>query len=190
MSNSLDLHQWTLTSTWMSRVDCRFWMNEITNKVDWQQPYVSVYGSFHLVPRMNAFLADKHITYRYSGVIHCGNGWPNWFSPLLNSVNSFCEVKFNGCLINLYRNGYDHMGWHSDDEKELDLSKPIASLSFGAARDIAFRHRDYKLRELLLLEEGDLLVMHPGCQENWMHSLPTRRKIKDPRINLTFRCYK
>lgn len=26
-------------------------------------------------------------------------------------------VEFNSCLLNLYRDGSDHMGWHSDNEK-------------------------------------------------------------------------
>lgn len=25
--------------------------------------------------------------------------------------------KFNSCLLNLYRDGKDHMSWHSDNEK-------------------------------------------------------------------------
>ena len=39
------------------------------------------------------------------------------------------------------------MGWHSDNERELDSSKPIASLSLGAARDFFFRHRTEDLKE-------------------------------------------
>ena len=82
------------------------------------------------------------------------------------------------------------MGWHSDNENELDLSKPIASLSFGAPRDFYLRHRSKNARQLLTLKTGDLLIMHPDCQKEWMHSIPARRKVLTPRVNLTFRCYK
>jgi len=80
------------------------------------------------------------------------------------------------------------MGWHADDEPEIDQTQPIGSLSLGASRDFLLRHRvkrDYRIA--LPLSDGDLLIMHPGCQQNWMHSVPQRRRISTPRINLTFR---
>ncbi|MEY3419144.1 MAG: hypothetical protein RJA46_915, partial [Pseudomonadota bacterium] len=41
---------------------------------------------------------------------------------------------YNSCLLNLYHNGDEGMGWHSDDEKELDSTAPITSVSLGARR--------------------------------------------------------
>ena len=76
-----------------------------------------------------------------------------------------------------------------DDEKEIDDSKPIASLSFGVSRDFCFKHRSQNFREALCLNHGDLLIMHPDCQKEWLHSVPTRKGITGQRINLTFRCY-
>ena len=85
-----------------------------------------------------------------------GNGWPNWFVPLLENVGNTCGIKFNGCLINLYRDGNDCMGWHSDNEKELDSEKSIASLSLGSSRDFLFKNILTFQRERLLLNNGDL----------------------------------
>ena len=80
------------------------------------------------------------------------------------------------------------MGWHADDEPEIDQRAPIASLSLGATRDFQLRHRKTAhLKMSLPLADGDLLVMHPGCQSRWMHSIPQRRKVQSTRINLTFR---
>ena len=39
-------------------------------------------------------------------------------------------------------------------------------------------------------KSGDLLVMQPRCQSEWVHSVPIRKKVFEARINLTFRCYK
>ena len=75
---------------------------------------------------------EKDIIYTYSGVKHIGCGWPDWFLPLLSSVQKYCEIDFNGCLINLYRDGNDSMGWHADNEKTIDSHKSIASISLGA----------------------------------------------------------
>ncbi len=181
---------WTFFPSWMNADDSQSWQEKINSRLVWSRPVVCVYGSNYVVPRKTAFLAEKNISYGYSGVVHFGHGWPSWFCPLLKKINSTCEVHFNGCLINLYRNGKDCMGWHSDNEPELDLNKPIASLSLGAPRDFLFKHRTKNLKDLLKLNSGDLLLMHPGCQKEWIHSLPRRRKIVSPRINLTFRCYK
>jgi alkylated DNA repair dioxygenase AlkB len=156
----------------------------------WQQPVVQVYGRQHAVPRLTGFLATEGLRYRYSGTTHCGEGWPTWFELLRQQVNEACGTSFNGCLLNLYRNGEDRMGWHADDEQEIDQTRPIASLSLGATRDFCLRHRqDPMRRETLVLADGDLLVMHPGCQQQWMHGVPSRRRIRTSRVNLTFRCF-
>jgi alkylated DNA repair dioxygenase AlkB len=44
-------------------------------------------------------------------------------------------------LLNLYRNGVDSMGWHSDDERELGERPVIASVSLGATRRFRLRHK-------------------------------------------------
>jgi predicted AAA+ superfamily ATPase len=52
--------------------------------------------------------------------------------------------KFNSCLLNLYHNGDEGMSWHSDAEKDLKKDWAIGSLSFGAERKFAFKHREIK----------------------------------------------
>ena len=152
-------------------------MEEFQNQVVWEQPEVRVYGRKYLVPRMSCFLAERSICYEYSGYEHQGFGWPEWFSPLLEKVNKKCGVEFNGCLLNLYRNGRDRMGWHSDDEPELDREQPIASLSFGITRDFFFKNKKTKKKASLIIENGDLLIMEPCCQDSWLHSVPSRTKV-------------
>ena len=180
---------WTLMSSWLNSSEAQLWLHRLENYVDWERPVVRIYGREHFVPRLTAFLAADGVTYCYSGVQHCGEGWPVWFIPLLEKVNEVSAVNFNGCLLNLYRNGLDRMGWHADDEAELDPKSPIASLSVGATRDFCLKHRQQPLRELLCLRSGDLLIMHPECQQEWLHALPTRRRVAELRINLTFRCF-
>ena len=179
---------WSLHKGWLKVDEASQWKRLLEQQLRWQQPVVQVYGKRHPVPRMTLFLADEGIQYRYSGAVHTGIGWPEWFKPLLDQVNEACETDFNGCLLNLYRHGDDRMGWHADDEPEIDQRAPIASLSIGATRDFQLRHRSIApLKISLPLADGDLLVMHPGCQSRWMHSVPQRRKVQTPRINLTFR---
>ena len=181
---------WNHHVGWLEPQASSYWFDLCQNQIAWEQPQVRVYGKYHRVPRLSAFLADASVSYRYSGVMHQGQGWPDWFAPLLEQVNESCSAQFNGCLFNLYRNGDDRMGWHADDEQEIDQTRPIASLSLGATRDFCLRHRqDPMRRETLVLADGDLLVMHPGCQQQWMHGVPSRRRIRTSRVNLTFRCF-
>ena len=179
---------WTLTQGWLSPAAADQWRTTLLESVHWQQPVVQVYGRQHSVPRKTAFLAEQGLTYRYSGTRHVGEGWSPWFAPLLDQINEACGCRFNGCLLNLYRNGEDRMGWHADDEPEIDQQQPIASLSLGASRDFLLKRRfESDQRVTLPLADGDLLVMHPGCQQHWLHSVPQRRRILAMRINLTFR---
>ncbi len=79
------------------------------------------------------------------------------------------------------------MAWHSDDEKTLEMNSPIASFSFGAERKFRLKHKKTKDALSLILQPGSLLVMKGATQTNWLHSLPKAKKIKEPRVNLTFR---
>ena len=190
MRASQNDYPWELTPNFLKQDQSKLWFDLLEESVEWSRPKVKVFGKEHFVPRQTCFIACKGISYRYSGIVHYGQGWPSWFVPILDRVSSYTGVAFNGCLLNLYRNGSDRMGWHADDEVELDHTKPIASLSLGSNRDFHFKKRLDNDRKNINLRSGDLLIMNPPCQRIWQHCLPIRRKVKEPRINLTFRVYK
>jgi len=102
-------------------------------------------------------------------------------------VEKYSNAEFNSCLLNLYNDGNVGVGWHSDDEKSIEDSSCIASVSLGAEREFSFRHKQSKKIISVLLEHGSLLLMKDAIQKNWLHCLPKSRKISLPRINLTFR---
>ena len=181
---------WKLFPGWICPIEAEEWKKKLNEKINWEQPLVKVFGKDHLIPRKTIFLGDMDIHYSYSGITHISEGWPTWFLPLLEKVSLKSGATFNGCLLNLYRNGNDRMGWHSDNERELIPDKPIASLSFGSSRDFCLKHRLLVDKETIVLKDGDLLIMYPPSQEQWKHSVPIRKKVSDFRINLTFRCYK
>ena len=180
---------WKLINGWMNQEETFKWKKILYENIIWEQPIVKVFGKEYLIPRKTVFLGENNLSYSYSGASHFAKGWPSWFYPLLDKVCNESETKLNGCLLNLYKDGNDRMGWHCDNEKELDISSPILSLSFGAARELFFKNRFNSIKEKLLLKDGDLLIMYPKCQIEWLHSLPPRKKVKDSRINLTFRTY-
>ena len=174
---------------WLNTLESEEWNLKLYKNLDWGQPEIKVYGKNFLVPRKTVFLGEKDISYTYSNFVHYSKLWPDWFYPLLEKVCFTSKCIFNGCLVNLYRDGRDRMGWHSDNEIELDASKPISSLSLGSSRDFDIKHRYLNKKERINLKNGDLLIMYPPFQSKWLHSIPVRKKIHDYRINLTFRSY-
>jgi alkylated DNA repair dioxygenase AlkB len=125
--------------------------------------------------------------YTYSNTTKQALAWTKELSELKQIVEQLAGTKFNSCLLNLYHNGNEGMGWHSDDEKPLRKNNTIASLSFGAERKFSFKHKQTKQTVSIVLEYGSLLVMKDATQSNWLHSLPKSKNITQRRINLTFR---
>ncbi len=167
---------------------------QLAAQLPWQQPLVTVYGRRHPTPRQVCWVADPGCTYRYSGLEQGITPWTPALSRLRELLQGSLGVRFNSLLLNRYRNGADRMGWHADDEPELDPAAPIASLSLGASRSLRFRpkprHRGGPEAQPPLaveLADGDLLVMDPPSQRHWQHALPVRARVSGERINLTFR---
>ena len=60
--------------------------------------------------------------------------------------------------MNLYHDGNEGIGWHSDDEKSIGDNSPIVSVSIGAERKFSFKHKQSKKIILILLEHVSLLL--------------------------------
>jgi alkylated DNA repair dioxygenase AlkB len=125
--------------------------------------------------------------YTYSNTTKQALAWTKELSCLKQIAEELAGTKFNSCLLNLYHNGDEGMGWHSDDEESLGKNNTIASLSLGAERKFLFKHKQTKQTVSLVLEHGSLLIMKDSTQANWSHSLPKSKNVTQPRINLTFR---
>ena len=146
-------------------------------------------GKHIVTARKVAWYGDFSYSYTYSGTIKVALPWTKELRALKRLVDEKAGCSFNSCLCNLYRDGSEGLGWHSDDEKALGKDTVIGSLSFGAERKFSFRHKrksgGYPIS--IQLENGSLLVMKGTTQTFWQHSVPKTAKITAPRINLTFR---
>ena len=136
-----------------------------------------------------AWYADEGKSYTYSGSTFHPDQWNELLLEIKKYVEQYIKFQFNSVLLNEYPNGKVGMGWHSDDERELGIDPIIASLSFGANRDFIFKHKTDKSFENIKihLKSGSLLLLLGSTQHHWKHSLPKRLKVREPRINLTFR---
>lgn len=163
-------------------------LRHLTDDIAWKQEPITIFGRQVMQPRLTAWYGDADTSYRYSGVTMQPLPWTFGLQTIKNKVDACAGVRFNGALLNFYRNGQDSMGWHRDNEKELGPEPVIASVSFGAARH--FRLRRYGLKTDLInvpLGHGSLLLMRGKTQQFWEHCLPKTIKISDIRINITFR---
>jgi alkylated DNA repair dioxygenase AlkB len=171
----------------LTSIEADHYLTALLNTIAWKNDEAVILGKRIITQRKVAWYADKEFSYTYSNTTKQALYWTQDLLELKAIVEKLTATSFNSCLLNLYHNGNEGMGWHSDDEKALGKNTSIASLSFGAERKFALKHRATKQGTSLILQHGSLLVMKGTTQTNWLHSLPKSTKISTPRVNLTFR---
>ncbi|APB99521.1 alpha-ketoglutarate-dependent dioxygenase AlkB family protein [Polynucleobacter asymbioticus] len=162
-------------------------LNQLQKSLQWEADQLIIFGRLISTRRKVAWIGDPKCTYTYSGVKKQPQSWTPELLIIKRQLEELAQAEFNSCLLNFYHDGADGMGWHSDDEKELDAQSPIASLSLGSARKFSFKHKKDKSTTSLFLENGSALIMHAPTQQFWQHALLKTKTIHTPRINLTFR---
>jgi len=158
----------------------------------WQHDEVILYGQYYKTGRKVAWYGDENYQYHYSGTFKQAHLWNPALFRLKQHIEKLVGHSFNSCLANLYENGTQAVGWHSDDELALvkaGQETVIASLSLGATRKFSFKHKQKAEKVDLLLYSGQLIVMRGQTQQYWKHALMKSTRIFEPRINLTFRYF-
>ncbi len=151
----------------------------------WETHYARLFGRVVPMPRLVAFFGPH--AYAYSGTSHPACPLPDCVEAIRARVEALTERPFNTALANLYRDGRDSMGWHSDDDYPHGGQDCVASVSFGATRRFRLRARAGEASVGVDLSAGGLLLMGPGAQTRWRHAVPRTKRPVGPRINLTFR---
>ncbi|NJM77172.1 MAG: alpha-ketoglutarate-dependent dioxygenase AlkB [Acaryochloridaceae cyanobacterium RU_4_10] len=160
------------------------YFNHLKTCCYWQAEEVKVFGKWHKLQRQSAWYGTAD--YRYSGQVKTAQPWLPVLLDIKTQVEDLTKDSYQGVLLNYYPDGLAKMGWHADDERDLVPNAAIASVSFGATRRFDLRHRDGE-KLSIDLEDGSVLIMAGELQQYWKHQVPVQRRIKEPRINLTFR---
>jgi alkylated DNA repair dioxygenase AlkB len=155
----------------------------LRNQIPWRQE--AVHG--RPLPRLNAWFSDAGLRYNYSGVSHVGSGWVPELLEVKRRVEQAAQATFNSLLLNLYRDGRDSIGFHTDAEPELGLNPVVATVSFGSDREFVLKHKRTKETLTYGLGHGSLLVMGGASQQHWLHSVPKSDAALGERISLAFR---
>lgn len=170
-------------------------------------------GRIVKVPRDQVVLSeDGKKTYFYGSGDLPRAVWPPEMQRLAATLSAEYDVDYNMILVNRYVNGQDGVGWHADDEKSIDQTAPIVSVSIGAPRCFRIRktrmgdeHHERcmapdhttmqrkgntipkKVSAKMVPENGSYIVMPPGFQALHEHEVPKTTNKVGVRYNLTFR---
>ena len=103
-------------------------LDSLKHEIDWQPDKVTMFGKTIITKRLYAWHGDAPYCYNYSGNQRIAKAMTNTLRQIKTIVESSTMASFNACLLNLYHDGNEGMGWHADDEAELEPNSPIASV--------------------------------------------------------------
>ena len=163
------------------------YLASLLDKIRWKNDVANIFGKTIITKRKVAWYGDRPFKYTYSNSTKLALPWIPELIELKAMVEQEAAETFNSCLLNLYHDGSEGMAWHSDGEQDLKKNGAIGSLSFGAERKFAFKHKQTKESVSLILQHGSLLVTKGTTQTHWLHRLPPAKTVTKSRVNLTFR---
>ena len=188
--SALDLHGADIAfdPAWLPQGSADALFVTLRAAIPWQVHRIRLFGREVDSPRLSCWIGDADAVYTYSGTRFEPRPWPQALLPIRARLTREVGIDFNSVLANLYRDGHDSMGWHSDAEAELGPRPVIASLSLGAVRRFVLKSRSGAgLKQAIELPHGSLLLMRGETQRNYRHALPRTTRPIAARINLTFR---
>lgn len=156
-------------------------------ELPWAVEKIPMFGKIYDSPRVSCAIAEPGVVYTYRGSHSTTTPFTRKLTRLRHHLEKELKQPFNYILATRYRNGRDHLGWHSDDERDLGDYPTIASLSLGATRIFRFRKKSSNETISLQLNHRDLLLMSGDSQKHYKHTLPPSRNTTTERVNLSFR---
>lgn len=93
-----------------------------------------------LTPRLTAWYGDPN-SYDLEGSVSGANPWTPELYALKEKIEKEFGYRFNGALLNLYRNNNDSVAWHRDKESRYGKRPVIASITIGETRNFDFRKK-------------------------------------------------
>lgn len=173
----------------LSREEADGLKDHLLKTATWEQRTQKMYDKTVLTPRLTAWYGDQNKSYESAdNNTSSTNLWIPELLSLKERIEKEFGYRFNGVLLNLYRDNNDSVAWHRDKENRYGKRPVIASISLGQTRNFDFRKRDHHQSKYgLPLPNGSLLIMKGDLQENWEHRIAKSTVRMKERINLTFR---
>lgn len=173
-------------SSFFNKEESDFYLQHFMQTVPWKQRVIRMYDKDVITPRLNAWFGDAPEDRQQDN-----SDKLSWTPELLEikaRVEDFTGIRFNGVLLNFYRDGNDSVAWHSDKDTVPGIKTEVASVSFGQIRSFDFRSKtNTRHKYSIELEHGALLLMKGNLQAYWEHRIAKSTVPMKERINLTFR---
>ena len=144
----------------------------------------------HLDNRTLAYYGE--VPYRYGHISHEIRPFSSnpYLCEILKHAKSVLPgLDFNSVLVTKFNNGNDFLGFHSDNEVEIQDKSFIATISLGKSRAIKFKPLLPDVRTVTTIspKHGSLYVMTSESQSFFQHSVPPDTSTS-PRLSITLRC--
>jgi alkylated DNA repair dioxygenase AlkB len=163
----------------------------IFKSAPFQAEKVKSFGKEFVVKRETCAYGEPGTTYTYAGKTQESIPFIPEVDKIRTEIEQLTGQKYNFVLANYYPDGQAYIGYHADDERDLEPNATIASISLGAVREFRFRHvsKSSGYDASIKLACGSLLLMMGATQQLYKHSIPkiSANVCFVPRINLTFR---
>lgn len=173
----------------LSREEADRLKDHLFKTAPWEQRTQKMYDKTVITPRLTAWYGDDKKSYESAdNNASSTNPWTPELLELKERIEQEFGYRFNGVLLNLYRDQNDSVAWHRDKESRYGKRPVIASISLGQTRNFDFRKKDHHQSKYSLpLPDGSLLIMKGDLQEHWEHRIAKAMVPMKERINLTFR---
>jgi alkylated DNA repair dioxygenase AlkB len=154
---------------------------------------ITIMGKKMNIPRKQTAYGDPSISYHFSGATVNARDWNKddlicrYIKSIRDKVAKRFSCNFNYVLINRYDSGDQCIGFHSDDEKDLQGDSPIVGISFGSSRELTLKHKEKNITKKLVLSNGSAYCMHYPTNKKWKHAILRTKLVVGPRVSLTFR---
>lgn len=93
----------------------------------WEQRTQKMYDKMMLTPRLTAWYGDDRKS--SDNNVADANPWNSELLSLKKRIEKEFGYRFNGVLLNLYRDQNDSVAWHRDKESRYGKRPVIASIS-------------------------------------------------------------
>lgn len=150
---------------------------ELHNNIKWRRFKYEVNGQKVDSPRlMNIIYLDDN-----NNLINLPN-----LNRILKRIEKITGVIFKYAVLNLYRHGKDHIGYHAD--REVSRGQIVVSVTVGATRRFVLKHKFREgVRHVFMLSHGDVMILNDAAIKGvYKHAVPKMANV-GPRINITFR---
>ena len=172
--DALDERSWVdLVPGWLP--DHAVVFDELRARAPWQQRERRMWDQDVLEPRLVA-------------VWPTGATLPPVLAELADVLSDRYAVRFDSCLVNLYRDGSDAVAWHADTVRKVLRDPLVATVSLGASRSFLMRPAaGGPVARRYAPGGGDLVVMGGACQHEWVHTVPREKTVSGARMSITLR---